>query len=115
METMVCKSILLLPDEIIGRVCKTVWFISSPEEAWAMTFRGEELKERHLVFLSDELFLQSEEQITYTILHEIGHVMLNHRNSIGITQTESEIQRQEKEADAFARMYLPVTVDLDKT
>src|SRR3989344_3997413 len=72
----VCKTILLLPADIIEYVTKKVWFISSPEDAWAITFRGSELKDRHLIFLSDELFKESENQIQYTILHEIGHVML---------------------------------------
>lgn len=102
----VCKSILLLPQDLIELVCKTVWFMSSPEDAWAFTFRGAELKERHLIFLSDELFREPEKQIRYTILHEIGHVVLNHRNSIGTTQTESEIKMQEQEADRFAKKYL---------
>lgn len=106
METIVCKTILLLPDDLIEKVCSSVWFIASQEDAWALTFRGSELKERHLIFLSDALLAQSDDQITYTILHEIGHVLLNHRNSIGALQTESEIQQQEAAADAFATNYL---------
>jgi len=95
-----------LPDNLIENICKTVWFVSSPEDAWAFTFKGSEIKNRHLVFLSTELFTQDESQIRYTILHEIGHVVLNHRNSIGFEQTESEIKRQEREADEFAKKYL---------
>src|SRR5690348_8676531 len=89
MREMVCKTILLLPAEYIERVCKKVWFISSPEDAWGFTFRGEDIRDRHLVFLSEELFNQDTSQITYTILHEIGHVILNHMNAIGVEQTQS--------------------------
>jgi len=106
MREQVCKAILQLPAELIEKVCRTVWFISSPEDAWAFTFKGADLKERHLVFLSEELFREKEEQIHYTILHEIGHVILNHSNSIGRTQTQSEIKKQEGEADQFAKKYL---------
>jgi len=106
MHEQVCKTLLLLPSSMIEKVCKTVWFISSPVDAWAFTFRGSDIKERHLIFLSEELFRQDENQIRYTILHEIGHVILNHRNSIGSMQTDSEIKRQEREADIFARSYL---------
>lgn len=106
MHEMVCKAILLLPAELIAQVTKSVWFISSQEDAWALTFRGSELGERHLIFLSDELLSQSDEQILYTILHEIGHVVLNHRNSIGFMQTQSDIKKQEREADRFAKKYL---------
>lgn len=106
MREQVCRSLLLLPSDLITHVCKKVWFISSPEDAWAFTFRGEELKDRHLIFLSDELFKENASQISYTILHEVGHVVLNHSNSIGHTQTQSEIKKQETEADFFAQKYV---------
>lgn len=106
MRESVCKTILLLPSESILYVCSHVWFISSPEDAWAFTFRGSEIKERSLIFLSDELFAQDERQIRYTILHEIGHVVLNHRNAIGYDQTQTEINQQEDEADRFAKEIL---------
>jgi hypothetical protein len=106
MKRIVCDTVLLLPSEIIEYVTSKVWILSSPEDAWAMTFRGDEIKDRHLVFISDELLRQQEEQISYTILHEIGHVILRHRNSIGYEQTETEIKQQETDADQFARRYL---------
>ncbi|SRR6266568_1959076 len=104
----VCKTLLLLPSEIIEYVCEKVWFISSQDDAWAFTFRGSDIRDRNLVILSDELLKQEESQIRYTILHEIGHVVLNHRNSIGYEQTQSEINQQEEEADRFAKKYLPM-------
>jgi len=108
MREIVCKTILLLPTDIVEYACRKVWFVSSPEDAWTITFKGSELTDRHLVFLSHELFEQPESQIRYTILHEIGHVILNHRNSIGVEQTQSEIKQQEDEADRFAKKYLYV-------
>jgi Zn-dependent protease with chaperone function len=108
MREMVCKAILLLPDEMIVHVTKHVWFISSQDDAWAFTFRGSDVHGAHLIFLSDELLSAEEEQIIYTILHEIGHVVLEHRNSLGgYIQTESEIKQQEREADRFAKKYFP--------
>jgi hypothetical protein len=105
MKEMVCRACLLLPSEIIQEVTSRVWVISSPDDAWAMTFRGEELTNRHLIFLSEDLLRQDEAQIFYTILHEIGHVILEHRNSIGFEQTQTEITKQEEEADRFAKKY----------
>jgi len=93
-------------QDVLEHVCATVWFISSQEDAWALTFRGAELKERHLIFLSDDLLRQDEGQIQFTILHEVGHVVLNHRNSIGYEQTQTEIRLQEIEADRFAKQFL---------
>jgi hypothetical protein len=106
MREMVCKTLLLLPQDILENVCATVWFISSPEDAWAFSFRGIEIKNRSLVILSDDLFTQDDHQINYTILHEVGHIVLNHRNSIGFEQTQSEIKQQEEDADRFANTYL---------
>ncbi len=106
MRKWVCETVILLPSEIVEYVTKNIWFISSPEDAWAFTFRGSDVKNQHLIVLSDELFKQSEDDIRYTIIHEIGHVILNHKNSMGFMQTESEIKMQEREVDNFARKYL---------
>lgn len=106
MREIVCNTILLLPANTIEDVCRNVWFVSSPEDSWAFTFKGSEIKNRSLIFLSDELLQQNENQIIYTILHEVGHVVLNHRNSIGYRQTQSEIKQQEDEADRFAKEYI---------
>ena len=83
MREMVCTTLILLPQDVLENVCAAVWFISSPEDAWAFSFRGSEIKNRSLVILSDELFTQNEAQIRFTILHEVGHIVLDHRNSIG--------------------------------
>ncbi len=107
MRKMVCQTLLHLPSEIIEQVTKNVWFLSSPDDAWAFTFRGSDIKGQHLIVLSDDLFNQDQSQITYTILHEIGHVLLGHKNSVGYQQTQSEVKRQELEADLFASKYTP--------
>lgn len=67
---------------------------------------GNDLKNQHLIFLSDDLFRESPNQIRYTIVHEIGHVILGHRNSILERQSKVEIRIQEKEADDFAKQFL---------
>lgn len=106
MRELVCQAILLLPLEKISIITSAVWFISSQEDAWALTFRGADVQERHLIFLSDELLLEDDRQVVWTILHELGHVLLNHRNSIGYSQTETEIKHQENEAGTFASTYI---------
>ncbi len=106
MKTHVRETVSLLSEDLIKYVTKKVWFLSSPEDAWAFTFRGSDVKNQHLVYLSDELFKQDKERITYTILHEIGHCILKHENSMGRKQTQSEIDKQEFEADQFTKKYL---------
>lgn len=106
MKSVVAKAVSRLPDEMIDFVTKHIWLVGSFEDGWAFTLKHEDLKPgEYLIFLSDELLSEDESQIIFTILHEIGHVILGHRNSIGEVQTKAEIRNQEKEADAFAEKY----------
>ena len=107
MKAYICETVSLMPDEIIKFVTKNCWFVASFEDAWAFTFTGNDLKNQHLIFLSDELLRENKKQIFYSIAHEIGHVMLNHRNSTLVSQTREEIRKQEEEADEFALKHLP--------
>lgn len=109
MREQVCKTLLCLPSDMIKQTTSCVWFISFPDNAWALTFKGSDVADQHLVFISHELLAENPKKIKYTILHELGHVFLNHRNSMGFYQTDSEINQQEREADNFAKKYLKKT------
>lgn len=106
MKTHVCKTVSLLPANLVEIVTKNCWFVSSFDNAWAFTFTGNDLKNQHLIFLSDDLLRQNPTQIRYTIIHEIGHVILGHRNSTLIKQTKTEIHKQEKAAELFAQQFI---------
>lgn len=106
MKRYVCKTLSLMPVEIIRKITSNCWFMSSMDDAWAFTFTGNDLKNQHLIFLSDDLMRQNPLQIRYSIAHEIGHVIFNHRNSTLHRQSKREIRKQEKEADIFARQYV---------
>lgn len=106
LKRYVVRVVAKLPEEIRAHIASDCWFLGSRKDAWAYTFTGDELAGKHLIILSDELSRQSDTDIEWTIMHEIGHVILGHRNSILVTQSGKEIARQEREADAFARTYL---------
>ncbi|MDP2671509.1 MAG: ImmA/IrrE family metallo-endopeptidase [bacterium] len=106
MQFLVCETLLAFPQEIQNFVTKNCWFVSSFEDAWGFTLRGEEIQKKYLIFLSDELFSESRRQQRYTIAHEIGHVILKHRNAILERQTAGEVAKQEREAGGFAEKYL---------
>lgn len=106
MQKAVCEVMLIFPEDIVKLVTKSCWFVSSFDDAFGFVLRGDELDGKHLIFLSDDLFYQPKEQQYYTIAHEIGHVVLDHKNSILESQTKYETQKQEKEADKFAKFYL---------
>jgi len=105
-KRLICSTLLIFPEKIINLVTKQVWFVSSFDDAWGFTIKGEEIRDKYLVFLSDELFEQDTAQQRYTIAHEVGHVVLKHRNAILEHQTQAEIDRQERQAHEFARSYL---------
>lgn len=102
----VCRTLLLMEDTIISYITEYCWFFGSTNDSLAYTFTGNDLLNMHFIYVSDALFVQNEQLIMYTIAHEIGHVMLKHRNSVFEKQSKTEIRRQEKEADAFARKYV---------
>ena len=78
----VCIVTSHLPDEMQKYVTKYVWFVGSMDDAWGFVFTGNDLLDQHLIFLSDDLLNQDEEQIHWSIAHEIGHVILKHKNNI---------------------------------
>lgn len=106
MKQYVCEVVSLMEYEIVNYVTANCWFVGAMDDSLGFTFTGNDLKDQHLIFLSDELFEHDEEQIRYTIAHEIGHVILGHRNSIIERQSKAEIYSQETEADEFAREYI---------
>jgi hypothetical protein len=106
LKRSVCKTLTLMPDEIVDFVTNNCWFLGSMKDAWAFTFTGNDLKDQHLIFLSDALMNQNSKQIQFSIAHEIGHVILGHRNSTLVKQSKEEIKKQEKEADTFAEKFI---------
>ena len=103
MKIYVCEVLSKMPKPVISYVTRNCWFMSSMDDAWAFTFTGNDLRDQHLIFLSDELLHQHKKQVYYSIAHEIGHVVLGHRNSVFEKQSKIEIRRQEKEVDKFAK------------
>jgi hypothetical protein len=102
---LVTQAVGLLPTDVLPKIGR-IRFISSFDNAWGYVLTSEDLRAEYLIVLSDDLFDQSQSQIIYTILHEIGHVVLGHKNSFGRRQTKGEIQKQELVADAFAMKYI---------
>lgn len=106
MKKHVAEVLAKMPDNIITFVTENVWFMASMEDAWAFTFTGSDLQNKHLIFLSDELLAEDTHQIYWTIAHEIGHVVLGHKNRFFDKFSAERVMRQEDEADAFAKEYI---------
>lgn len=106
MKRYVCNTLAKFPPDIIDHITTDCWFLGSTTDAWAYTFRGDEVRGKHMIILSDSLWAQPEEDIMYTIAHEIGHIVLGHRNAILAPQSRSETTLQEREAHDFAMKYL---------
>lgn len=106
MKKYVCRTLAKFPPDVIEHITADCWFLGSTTDAWAYTFRGDEVTGKHMIILSDSLWDQPEKDIMYTIAHEIGHVALGHRNAILEPQSKRETTKQEKEARAFALKYI---------
>lgn len=103
MKNHVASVVSLLNVDVRNYITSHCWFLSSTKEAWAFTFAARDLDSRdYLIFLGDELLQDDESQIHFTIAHEIGHVVLKHRNGFSKLQSYEEISVQEHEADTFA-------------
>ncbi len=105
-KKIIAKTLLKLPKDLIDYLIKTTWFLSSSPESYGYTFNGSDIPNKHFIFLSDELFGELLSQIQYTILHEVGHIILKHKNEIGFRQSRQEIVKQESESDEFAKKYI---------
>ena len=106
MQKLVCETIQILPREIADFICKNVWFVSSFDDSWGFVLDSNDLGKKHLVFLGDELFQQEKYDQRYTIAHEIGHVVLKHKNAILEPQAVERTRKQESEAHKFAMQYM---------
>lgn len=107
LKNMVVQTVGMLPDELINFATKYLWFVGSFPDGYAFTLKDSDIGQgEYIIFLSDELMDEPSWQIRFSIMHEIGHAVLGHKNSIGISQTKAEIKRQEREADEFAKKYL---------
>lgn len=105
-KQLVAEAVSKLPKDLQKYVTHHIWFFSTADDAYAYAFHGKDLLDQHFIFLSDELLAQDLSQIYYTVLHEIGHIILGHKNSIEYHQEKHEISKQEFEADQFAKKYL---------
>lgn len=105
-KKIINETLSFFPQDIYEYVDENVWFICSFDDAWAYTFDSSDLRGSKLIFLSDALLAQGKKQIMHTIAHEIGHVVLGHKNSIYKAQAHHEVNTQEKEAHNFAKRYL---------
>lgn len=103
MKKYVCEVVSLMEDEAVDFITSRCWFFGSMDDALAFTFTGNDLKDQHLIFLSDELFFHDQRQIKMTIAHEIGHVIMKHRNSVFKKQSKREIKNRRKKPTTFPK------------
>lgn len=105
MQQHVLEILSRMPQDIIAFVTENVWFVTSFDDAWAFTFTGNEFQNKHVIFLSDDLLRQDISQIHWTIAHEIGHVILGHKNRFIEKFGKAKVANQERQADTFAKQF----------
>src|SRR3989338_11181625 len=108
-KKIICETLLVFPKEVIDFVVKNVWFVSAFDDAWSFTLDSEELCGRTIVFLSDDLLRHSKERVTYSVAHEIAHIMLGHKNPYNAKLPQTTEKKFETGADEFAKYYLDLS------
>ena len=108
LKVLVAKTLSVIPSDVKEHIAKNVTFIGPFDDAWAYTLQASDLETKYIVVISDELLAQNENQIIKTLIHEIGHATLGHRNAFYKPQSQHEIKKQEREANEFARRIIYV-------
>lgn len=108
LKQRVQDAINLLPLDLREYVLENVSFIGSFNDAWAYALKREDVSGKYLIIVSNELLMQDKSHIIATLVHEIGHAALGHKNSIGNIQTKREIRKQEQDAHHFTRRLINV-------
>lgn len=106
MKHHVAEVLAEMSPDIISFVTKEVWFVTSFDDAWAFTFTGNDFENKYVIFLSDDLMHENVQQIRWTIAHEIGHVVLGHKNRFLEKFGREKTHEQERDADAFAEQFV---------
>ena len=100
---IICKSLSLLTNSEIEKVCKEVIFISSNKYTNAWRLELKYIKSlKCMIFLSHHLDKYSKKKKMRIILHEVGHHLLKHKSPIYENLSSEETAKQEKEANKFA-------------
>lgn len=106
--SLVCKALTYLDKKIVNKVSEKVLFFSSDfirEATSCHLILSSYAKTRTtIIFLSDNLFEKTEEEVIKIILHEVAHFILNHNQCFDLS--EEEINKQEQEAEALALKWL---------
>jgi len=105
---LVCKALSLLDKKIVDKVSNKVLFFSSDfikEATTCHLILSSYAKTRKvIIFLSENLLSNTEEEAIKIILHEVAHFYLNHKQCFDLTQ--EEINKQEQRAEALALKWL---------
>ena len=96
---VVAKSLSKLPIEIIDKVTENCLFIMPKIEELGIYLPNDFIKDKQIFAFPEKLLEKEEHEIEHTILHEVAHYYLKHKNALIHNLSAEEYDRQEEEAN----------------
>lgn len=102
-KNLIRKAFECLPQEIVDFCEENIYFLSPARENRACAFDAKSLKDKWIIVVDSSELAKSDEEIISTIIHEIGHVYLNHRWNPNKSEVTGDTE--EKAANNFQKKY----------
>lgn len=98
-----------VPKEIADRVLEECLFLMPNPGMGGFRVSKRLLQGKDVIVLSEKLLEEDQKYIVLTILHEVAHFYLNHKNRVLDGLSEEEDRKQEEAADRWARQWIEDT------
>ncbi len=95
----VAKCLSKLPLEIIEQVTKNCLFVMPTIEKLGIYLTNDLINDKVIFAFPEKLLEKEKSEIEHTILHEVAHYYLNHKNPLIYTLSGEEYDSQEQEAN----------------
>ena len=98
-----------VPKKIANRVLEECLFLMPSPGMMGFRISKKLLQGSNAIVLSEKLLEKDQKYIVLTILHEVGHFYLNHKNPVIDQLSEEEERKQEEAAVRWARQWIEDT------
>lgn len=96
-----------IKKEIVDKIFNNCYFLITTKEDKGSYFHAGFFNDKCLICFSDSyLYHAKNKEVEFTILHEIAHYYLGHKNHLTNSLSDEERQKQESDADEQVRIWL---------
>jgi hypothetical protein len=103
----ICVALSKIPIDIVNDLYDHCYFLMSSEAAKALYFPPGFFDNKAIISFSDAYFKSADKKdFEHTIIHEVAHHALKHKNPWEHDSSEEEFNKQEKEANEQVEKWL---------